>query len=161
VSDEGVSRAIRQATSGDAPSIRACVRAAYAVYERRLDRPPAPLSADVESEIDRGLVYLLEEQGETRGLIVLIEDGEGLLVENVAVAPEHQGRGLGRQLLSFAEAHARQHGLKAVHLYTNALMTENIELYRGLGFEETGRRRDDGYDRVFMRKLLAGEDGQR
>ena len=35
-------------------------------------------------------------------------------------------------------------------------MTENIALYTRLGFEETGRGRQDGYDRVFMRKQVAG-----
>ena len=33
-------------------------------------------------------------------------------------------------------------------------MTENIALYARLGFEETGRGHEAGYDRVFMRKRI-------
>jgi hypothetical protein len=33
-------------------------------------------------------------------------------------------------------------------------MTENQRLYAAFGYEETGRGRDAGYDRVYMRKRL-------
>jgi hypothetical protein len=33
-------------------------------------------------------------------------------------------------------------------------MTENIDLYRKLGFVETGRKQEQGYQRVYMRKHL-------
>jgi ribosomal protein S18 acetylase RimI-like enzyme len=34
-------------------------------------------------------------------------------------------------------------------------MTENLALYRRLGFRETGRLGEKGYDRVYMSKMLA------
>jgi hypothetical protein len=34
-------------------------------------------------------------------------------------------------------------------------MTENIRMYEHLGYEETDRRTEEGYDRVYMRKTLA------
>jgi hypothetical protein len=34
-------------------------------------------------------------------------------------------------------------------------MTENIQRYARIGFIETHRGTEDGYERVFMRKLLA------
>lgn len=33
-------------------------------------------------------------------------------------------------------------------------MTENLRLYPSLGFVETGRRVEDGYRRVYFRKLI-------
>ena len=33
-------------------------------------------------------------------------------------------------------------------------MTENLRFYQKLGFEEEGRRGEDGYHRVFLRKGL-------
>jgi ribosomal protein S18 acetylase RimI-like enzyme len=33
-------------------------------------------------------------------------------------------------------------------------MTQNLAFYRRLGFEETGRRSDEGYRRVFLQKML-------
>ena len=54
-----------------------------------------------------------------------------------------------------AEATARQRGLPILRLYTNVRMTENMPFYRGLGFIETGRRHEDGFDRVYFEKELA------
>ena len=35
-------------------------------------------------------------------------------------------------------------------------MVENQRLYASIGYEETGRGTEAGYDRVFMRKQLRG-----
>jgi Ni,Fe-hydrogenase III large subunit len=47
--------------------------------------------------------------------------------------------------------------LPSIELYTNAKMTENLAYYPRLGFEETGRRREDGFDRVYFRRLVSAE----
>src|SRR6266567_869086 len=39
-------------------------------------------------------------------------------------------------------------------LVTNEVMTETLRFYQKLGFEEEGRRVEDGYHRVFLRKGL-------
>ena len=88
------------------------------------------------------------------GRLVLIRQADGLLLDNVAVHPDHQGRGFGRRLIDFAEADARRQGYEALDLYTHELMTENIGMYRALGYAETGRRIEHGYPRVYMRKRL-------
>lgn len=49
---------------------------------------------------------------------------------------------------------SRNGGFDTVTLYTNERMTENIELYKKLGFEETERRLEKGYHRVYMRKTV-------
>jgi hypothetical protein len=36
-------------------------------------------------------------------------------------------------------------------------MTENIELYKKLGYMETARKTEQGYQRVYMRKALPAE----
>ena len=56
------------------------------------------------------------------------------MVENVAVAPAFQGRGLGRRLMMHAETLAAGSGRTEIRLYTNARFTENIALYRRLGY---------------------------
>ena len=68
---------------------------------------------------------------------------------------DRQGLGFGRKLIDFAEAEARRLGFDEVRLYTHELMTENIARYIRLGFVMTDRRRDAGYDRVFMNKRVA------
>ncbi len=73
-------------------------------------------------------------------------------------ARDRQGQGLGRRLVAFAESEARRLGYAELRLYTHATMTENIALYTRLGFCETGRGREAGYDRVFMAKRLGGPE---
>ena len=141
------------ATPGDAPAVTECVRAAYAGYVARIGREPAPMTADYAALIGAGEVWLARADDEVAGVLVLRPQPPALLVENVAVAPGHQGRGLGRALMAFAEDHARAEGLGEVVLYTNERMTENLRLYPALGYTETGRRVEDGFARVYFRKL--------
>ena len=77
-----------------------------------------------------------------------------MLLDNVAVHPDRQGEGLGRQLMEFAENEARKQGYSSLELYTHESMTENIGLYEYLGYTETDRRTESGYRRVYMRKNL-------
>jgi ribosomal protein S18 acetylase RimI-like enzyme len=89
------------------------------------------------------------------GLVVLEDDGQGaLLLDNIAVAPSAQGQGVGRRLIAFTESEARHRGCQQVRLYRHVLMVENIALYNRLGFRETGRVSEKGFDRVYMAKSL-------
>jgi GNAT superfamily N-acetyltransferase len=110
---------------------------------------------DYAKRIAAGQAWVLEEAGAILGVLVLEDADEALLLDNVAVAPEAQGTGYGRKLIAFAEAEARRRGRKEIRLYTHALMTENQAHYHRLGFRQTHRASENGYDRVFMSKALA------
>jgi ribosomal protein S18 acetylase RimI-like enzyme len=86
--------------------------------------------------------------------VVAYPRGDHWHLENVAVDPAAQGAGLGLALITHVEALARASGAQAVELYTNAKMIENRALYPRLGYAETGRAIEDGFDRVFYRKPL-------
>ena len=88
------------------------------------------------------------------GILVLVPEERAMLLDNVAIRPDAQGRGYGRTLIGFAERMARERGLRAVRLYTNEAMTENVALYGRLGFVETHRADEHGFRRVHMTKLL-------
>lgn len=146
---------IRRAAPADRPAIEAIVRDAYAVYIDRIGKPPGPMLDDYAALIDAGAVSVLEIDGaELSALLVLLPKPDHLLLDNIAVRRDRQGQGLGRRLIAFAEAEARRLGYRDLRLYTHQTMTENIALYARLGFAETGRGRDAGYDRVFMTKRL-------
>ena len=154
---------IRPTVAEDIDSVAACVEAAYAVSVERLGRKPAPILVDYGDLIGRGRVWVAAEGGEVRGVLVLLPEPEPepdhMLVWNVAVDPAFQGRGLGRRLMAFAEAHAAGLGLREVRLFTNELMAENVAFYGRLGYEETERRTEGPYRRVFMRKSLTNGGG--
>jgi ribosomal protein S18 acetylase RimI-like enzyme len=147
---------IRPVAQDDVAQIVNLVRAAYAKYLDRMEKPPAPMLADYATLIAYGEVYVLESGAVIAGLLVIETQDQTLLIENVAVDPAFQGLGLGRRLMAFAEQLARERGLRETRLYTNEIMVENLVFYRRLGFEEVERRVDDGYRRVFMRKSLVG-----
>jgi len=146
--------AIRKASAGDAAAAAGITSAAYRVYVERIGHEPAPMAADFDALIASGDVWVATDQGRVVGVLVLRLQGPALLLESVAVDPSDQGRGIGRLLIGHAEQVARDAGLGAVELYTNAHMTENLRLYPSLGYDLVDRRHEDGFDRVFFRKPL-------
>ncbi len=147
-------KSLRPAKPEDAPVVDHLVRASYSKYVERIGKEPAPMLEDYAALIRAGEVWVLAEGGEVLGVLVMRPAEDYLFVGNVAVAPGHQGRGLGRELMAFAEEWAEGAGLAEIRLYTNERMWENLAIYQKLGFEETGRKFDGGYQRVFMRKRL-------
>lgn len=145
----------RPATLADRHAIEDIVRQAYSPYIARMGRPPGPMLDDYEALISDGRVFVIETEGVIQGLIVLIPEKDAMLLENVAVAPEFKGKGIGRSLLEYAERSARTAGYRAVRLYTHEKMTENIALYTRIGYVETHRAEEIGLKRVFMTKQLS------
>lgn len=149
--------AIRPARAEDATAVTECVVAAYRHYIPRLGKPPGPMLDDYREVIQQHRVLVLTDEANIIGVLVLIRQHQSLLVDNVAVHPDYQGRGLGRKLMMLAEEEARRLGFITVTLYTNERMTENLGLYKKLGYTETERKTEQGYHRVYMRKSLSEE----
>jgi len=145
---------IRAATATDVSAITQIVDQAYRHYIARIGKPPGPMLDDYAARVLEGAVWVLEEGAAVAGIIVLLPAPDYLLLDNVAVSPARQRSGLGRRLLAFAEAEASRRGYHEIRLYTHQTMVENQRLYASIGYEETGRGTEAGYERVFMRKQL-------
>lgn len=146
---------IRQAEASDEPQIRHCAERAYARYVPLIGRKPAPMNADFAAQIAAGEVYVATDDEDTiQGFIVFYAEEGHMLLENVAVLPHAAGRGIGRMLIGFCENAARQRDMNAVHLYTNEKMTENLSIYTRLGYVEVARRSENGFNRVYLEKVL-------
>ena len=145
---------IRPALPDDVTVIDAIVQRAYRGYVSDLGVRPAPMDEDYAEKVRLGEATVASTAGEVVGVIVLIKEEDHVLVENVAVDPDRQGDGIGRALLARAELVAREAGTPELRLYTNAGMTENIALYRHLGYRETDRRSSGPFRRVFFSKRL-------
>jgi GNAT superfamily N-acetyltransferase len=151
---------IRKATAADVERVRELVEAAYGPWVPVVGLRPGPMDADYAALVEAGQVHVLAEP-EVIALLVLEEDAGGvLMVENVAVDPDQQGRGIGPRLLEFAEDQARSRGLEEMQLYTHELMATNIDLYNRLGWEEFERRESGGFARVFFRKRVTSSPGE-
>lgn len=151
-----MSDVIRPARMSDLPEIERVVDQAYRGYVARIGRKPAPMLDDYGALIAAGRVQVLEsaEIGGVCGILVLIPQADAMLLDNVAIAPQAQGRGYGRRLIACAEQAAIDAGFHLLRLYTNEAMTENIALYAGLGFRQTRLATEHGLRRVYMEKRL-------
>lgn len=143
----------------DCADVKQCARAAYAQYVEVIGKEPAPMCADFLSLIRQGVVSIVKLEDEFAGFVVLYPqhqpDGEAsLFIENIAVLPSLTGAGIGAALMLFAEARAKEQLINSLRLYTNAKMTRNLGWYTKLGYVETRRIHEDGFDRVYFEKKL-------
>ena len=145
----------RLATAHDRPAVEAVVRAAYSRYVSRIGREPGPMLDDYAALIRDGRVHVVVRGGAVKGVLVLRPGPDAMLLDNVAVAPDAQGSGIGRAMLAFAERAAADAGYATVTLYTNEAMTENLELYARIGYSETHRAVEKGLRRIYMAKPVA------
>jgi ribosomal protein S18 acetylase RimI-like enzyme len=101
------------------------------VDRRVLDDPEGQILAP-GGEI---LFALLDD--EAVGTVALLPHAEQVFeLTKMAVAPGHQGRGLGRALLNATLDRARERAAQSVILYSNTLLEPAIALYRSIGFAE-------------------------
>ncbi len=145
---------VRPASPADVSAARACVMAAFEHYIARIGKPPAPMLLDFAAEIREEHVWLAEVDGQVVGVLVQYETEQGFYIDTVAVDPTHQGSGIGKELLQFAEQEALRRGYDSLYLCTNVKMTENQVFYARIGYVEYERKLDQGYERVFYRKEL-------
>lgn len=148
---------IRLAEPGDHAAVADCVNAAFGGFTLQIGKPPAPMLADYGGLIAAGRVHLFEAGGLVLGALVSEPRPDHLFVDVIAVRPEAQRRGLGRRLMAHAAQEARRRDRGEIRLYTHEVMHGALALYRTLNYEETERRLEDGYARVYLRSLLADE----
>lgn len=123
------------------------------LYEADLKRafPPEelkPLSA-IERLMDKGLytVYLLEEDGQRLGELLLLRGSDGFgLIDYLAVCEEHRNRGAGAELLRRClKAYDGQVLLGESEAPTGDPARDGL-IHRRLGFYERNNARCAGYD---------------
>lgn len=109
-----------------------------------------------------GQILLADITGRTVGCVALLPmPGDAYEVAKMAVAPEAQGRGVGRLLMEAALAWARERGARRLYLESNARLAPALRLYESAGFRHLPphARPVSPYARadVFMELLLGDE----
>lgn len=97
------------------------------------------MTANYERAVVEHIIDLYEENDVPVALIEVIPQTSWLLIENIAVLPNQQGKGLGDLLLIHAETSAHSLHLNELQLYSNAAFISNIKFYARRGFEEFQR----------------------
>ena len=164
---------IRRAEPADLSAIERIISEAFTPYIPRLGRPPGVMKNDYAAFIAAGAAFVRTVPpageaerpeggsdsraadggvGPVEAVIVLVDEEDVLYVDTLGVDPAAHGRGHGRALLDFAAQEARRRGFPALRLCTNLVMHENLTFYRHLGWRETHRGTQAGFERVFYRK---------
>jgi|SRR5271170_337488 len=147
---------LRRATTADAARVRDLSRAAYAKWASLIGREPLPMTVDYDRAVVEHIIHLLEENEQLIALIETIPKKDHLLIENIAVRPDQQGKGLGDRLLVHAEELARSLGFEEIQLYTNSAFASNLAFYAKRGYEEYRRGTIvPGTVTVFMKKRIS------
>ena len=130
-------------------------------YFRELDErfetgfdPGRPIAAEAAEMLEpEGLLLVARLRGDPIGCGALkFEAGERAEIKRLWVARSARGLGVGRRILTDLEQHARQRGVRSVHLDTNRVLHEAATLYRSAGYTPTDRYNDNPYAHRWFEK---------
>jgi ribosomal protein S18 acetylase RimI-like enzyme len=145
---------IRLASPLEVGLITVFIDAAYRDYIPRLGREPQPMTDDYTALIAAGEVWVLDGSSALDGVLVVQMQEDYLLIRTVGIAPTCQRQGLGTRLMGEAERLAKAADICTLRLYTNEVITGNVELYERLGYTETHRTGSEGKHVIYMTKEL-------
>jgi ribosomal protein S18 acetylase RimI-like enzyme len=108
-----------------------------------------------------------DESGQINGCVYLQKQARGLYLGMLTVLPELQGGGLGKKLLTAAEAYAITHHCPVIFMSVISVRHELIAWYRRHGYINTGETKpfptDDRYGKptqplqfIIMEKVITG-----
>jgi ribosomal protein S18 acetylase RimI-like enzyme len=128
---------LREATGSDVQDIVSLINRAFAVenFFKRGDRTDPET---VREDMKNGQFLLLYEGDALVGCVYVKITGDRAYLGTLSVDPARQKTGLGRRMMSEAEAFARARGCKALDIRIVNLRTELPPIYRKFGFMETG-----------------------
>ncbi|HZA09432.1 helix-turn-helix domain-containing GNAT family N-acetyltransferase [Mycobacterium sp.] len=105
--------------------------------------------------LPKGLLLVAVLHGEPIGCCALRFHGEAPAeIKRMWVTPAARGLGLGRRLIAEVESHARADGVRVLHLDTNRVLVEAINLYRSCGYTEVPAFNDEPYAHHWFEKML-------
>jgi len=147
------------ARSADLGRVRNVLMTAFDEYVRAMGRELNDDSfAGLADAVASGQVWVARTPQYIAGVVVAQSDDSNWQIDEIAVAPESQGRGVGTFLLQSIEATAQSSGAETLTLYTAKIMERLIALYQSHGYivfkEGLPTHSRDSHVRVYMRKVL-------
>ena len=125
------------ARPADVPELHVLMRACWvqeAVANDTLDIPALRESLDdVRASLDTTQTWVARSAGRLVGAVRTSRRDDDWFIGRLCVAPDLQGRGLGRRLLEHAEATAPD-GIRTFSLNTGAKSADNLRMYKKAGY---------------------------
>ena len=139
---------IRPATPDDFATVRELTTAAY-VTAGHIDPGSSYAQVLIDMEAREAGLYVAEVDGQVAGAVNIVRPGSTqsqVAYDNegefrmLAVAPQYQGRGIGRALVQYVLDKAQGQGLDRVAITTMASMTTAQAMYESMGFYRAPER---------------------
>ena len=150
-------RLIRKALREDLDAVEEIYSLVHSAEEAGLatigwQRSIYPTRATAEASLERGDLFVLEEEGRILGTAIInqiqvdaysqgdwrieAEEGEVMVLHTLVISPAADGRGLGRAFVEYYESMAREQGCRALRIDTNAINRRARAMYGRLGYRE-------------------------
>jgi ribosomal protein S18 acetylase RimI-like enzyme len=84
--------------------------------------------------LEREIVFVAEVGDAPAGYVALDPQGEVVRIDQLLVTPEHEGEGVGHQLVQWAEGYAISCGARALRIVVEDDNERALEFYRRAGF---------------------------
>ena len=88
--------------------------------------------------LERETVFVADLEGAPAGYVALERAGDAVRVDQLFVSPEHEGEGIGRQLLEYAEGFAISEQALSLQVVVSVGDRRATDFYRGRGFVPAG-----------------------
>ena len=111
-----------------------------------------PTRSTAKDALDRGNLYVLEEEGRVLGVGIInqiqvdvyygapwehdVDDDKVCVLHTLVIPPSSGRQGLGRQFVKYYEEYARDHGCIELRIDTNEINHIARSLYKKLGYKE-------------------------
>src|SRR5207302_5752869 len=84
--------------------------------------------------LETDVVFVAESAGGVAGYVALEREDDAVRIAQLLVAPVHEGEGIGRQLLEYAEGYAISEGALRLEVVVEGDNRRALAFYRGRGF---------------------------
>jgi GNAT superfamily N-acetyltransferase len=112
-----------------------------------------PFDENIDSDVLRnfladeslGKAYLVQQEDEVLGYIILTLGysleyrGRDAFIDEFYIRPTHRGKGIGTQMLAFAEDACRELGVRSLHLEVDFENSDAQRLYDRVGYQRHNR----------------------
>ena len=134
------------------------IRTSFLYMDGIIDPPSSVHRLSLQSLKEKAaceICFIAVQGSEIAGCIFCrLEPPDNLYIGKLAVLPQMQGQGLGRQLLEAAESTAFASGLHRLRLETRIELAGNHATFSRWGFVKSAERSHTGYDRITFIEMV-------
>lgn len=88
--------------------------------------------------LESDTVFVAELEGRAAGFVAVSHDDDAVRIDQLFVTVAHEGEGVGRQLLEYAEGFAISAGARRLEVMVEGDNRRALDFYRGRGFVPAG-----------------------